>query len=263
MPQRLRALVSHGLSESGARVYLTLLEHPHMTAATIAKVTGVPRSHLYKVLDDLHGEGLADILLESGSRSYRARPFGDYLERRAQDLRERLAQLETHVATLADSMRPPPAANVLPEGGEVRLILGRRMVARQVDELLDSARQEVIVGVSDHAAERVARHLSPCWESWRKSGRVPEVTVIVPRDSTSDPASWAPPEGGRVDVRHIESPRPALSFVVDGRQLLLVHPIPDSSDVRSGRDFAVHSTDVAFVMSQRGLLLHASRAASS
>lgn len=258
-PQRLTALLGHGLNESEAKVYLALLEQPRMAAADIAKVTGVPRSHLYKVLQDLHAQDLVDILLEGSSRTYRARPFGEFLKRRADDLRDQLAEVQVQATTLGEVMRPPESTDAPPEAGEIRLVIGRRTVAREIDDILDAAREEVLVAASDHGADRVARQLAPHWDDWKRAGLSPRVTVVLPREARAS-LDWNDlPGGGRVELRALEIAHPTLTFIVDGAKVISVHPIPDTAELRTGRDLALFSDDRAFAQTQRDLLLAASR----
>lgn len=255
------ALLDHGLSESGAKVYLALLDQPHMSAATLSKVTGVPRSHLYKVLEDLHAEGLTDIIVDGTMRTYRARPFADFLELRSRQMRERLAELEAQTATLGPVMVPPPLERTVSETSDVRVLIGRRVVAREIDDLLESATQEIIIGVSDHSADRVRRHLAPCWDMWQSRRSRPEVTLVLPTGATtSDPQA---PFGEHVCVRQFDGPRPTLSVLVDRTRMLVIRPIPDTGDMRVGRDFALSCRDAAFIASKRGLLLASSRETAS
>lgn len=251
-------LLEHGLHESEAKVYLALLEQPRMNAGSLAKAAVVRRSHLYKVLEDLQEQGLVEVFADQGSRAYRARPFSEYLDRKATDLRRRLVELEEQRVALTEVLRPPSTEIVAPDAGDVRLLLGRRAVARELDSILATAETSILLGLSQGSVDRAARFLAPHWPGWQARGRAPRVTVILPPD-TMPSIDWARlPEGGTAEVRWFTHPRQVISVVVDRQRLIVVHPIPDSADPLAGRDFALVTDDRAISGSKEDLLLAAS-----
>src|SRR5438552_9260427 len=131
------SLQAFGLSETSARVYLILVDQPSMTAAALASASDVPRSHLYNIVQELHGLGLVEVIVEESRRSFRAKPFCEFLARLATDLRSELAAMENAAANFAPKLEPPPLKPLGDlEGGEVRLVLGRKAVASTIDDLL-------------------------------------------------------------------------------------------------------------------------------
>lgn len=252
---RLQLLLSHGLSDSEARVYLTLLEHPAMTAGALAKTAHVPRSHLYKVLHDLHARGLVDLLVEERTRSYRAKPFAEFLQRETEQLRGRLRDMEENLRTVAPVLEPPPMdAPRDPEAGETRVILGRRSVAREVDGLLERAQRHVAFACSDGGWPRALKHLAPFADAWRARGEdAPEVEVFLPLSARA--GEWDRLlELPRVRVGWFAAPRSMVMVAVDGEEVLCVHPIPDSPDPRAGRDSAIYARDRVFASNLTDLL---------
>lgn len=257
---RLTLLLAHGLQESEARVYLTLLDHASMTATTLAKAARVPRSYLYNVIHELHTRGLVDILLVGGKRAYRARPFEQFLIKQAEELREKLADMERQRTSLASALQPPPLEPTLvPEAGEIRILLGRRAVAREIEELLHSAKKRVAIECSEGGVERVGRHLQSLLAS-RFCGQVElELHVHLPPGAAQEFLGGEAAKAGRIQAYALKTASPALAFIADDATLLLVHPIPDSADVRQGRDFAIVTNDVVFVESRLRLLRQASQ----
>lgn len=258
-PRRLSVLIEHGLRETEARAYLALLDHPCLGAAALGEAASVPRSHLYKVLQDLHSYGLVEIVLREDARAYRARPFSAYLERRAIELRERLARTEADIPTLGDALRPPAADNAQTGAGGVRLMVGRRAVAREIDLMLAAATSDVLLAGSDGAAVRLARHLAAAWEAWRERNASPRVTLILPKGMGIGGELATTLAGREAEVRTFPMHRPMLSFVCDQARMVLVHPMPDTSE-GNGRDLAVYSDDPAFVHGHGALLVASSHA---
>lgn len=252
---RLHLLQSYGLNESEARVYLVLLEHPTMAAGNLAKMTSVPRSHLYKVLHDLHAAGLVDILVEGRLRSYRAKPFREYLQRKAEEMRGRLREVEETMRTVAPLMEAPPLApSTEGEAGETRVVLGRRSVAREVNDILERASRRVTFACSDGGWPRAVRHLSSWRDAWAALPDPPLVEVILP-ETAALAGGWEPLGAlPRCEVSWFREPRRMMTLAVNEEEVLLIHPTPDTPDLRLGRDFAIYSRDPVLAQDQVALL---------
>lgn len=231
-------LVSQGLSETESRAYLTLLDHASMTAGALASLTHIPRSHLYKVLDDLHGKGLVEIFLPEGARAYRAKPLRAFLDERAASLEARQEALRAAMVAAA-GVAPPPLT--IPEGepvSDVRILLGRPAVARHIDEMVASATSHLVLTGSDGGYERIVQHAK---------GSLPDVEteVILPRAAMASPRVRAFLERFDGVVRWFSIPRGVLVVVQDGATGLVVDPRPDTQSLRSGRDFGILSSHAA------------------
>lgn len=256
--RRLAALVDLGMRETEAKAYLALLEHPGLGAADLGEIANVPRSHLYKVLQDLHAYGLVEIVLRKDARIYRARPFAVYLEKRIVDLRERLAQAEAELPRLGVELKPPAMEDPPPGAGDFRVMLGRRSVNREIELLLAAAKSEVIIACSDGPGGRLARQLAAAWAAWDERSVAPRVTLILPLGMGMEEELSSTLRGRDIEVRKFAMRRPMLSFVCDQARMVLVHPFPDSAETGSGRDFAIYSDDPAFVQGHAALLIASS-----
>ncbi|HWH08601.1 MAG TPA: helix-turn-helix domain-containing protein [Candidatus Thermoplasmatota archaeon] len=252
---RLHLLQSHGLNDSEARVYLTLLEHPTMTAGTLAKMANVPRSHLYKVLQDLHAAGLVDVLVSGRTRSYRAKPFRHYLERQAEEMRGKLRDVEETMRTVAPVMEAPPLVqSTEAETGGTRVVLGRRSVAREIDDLVERARRRVTFACTDGGWLRAVRHLAPWGDAWARADDPPLVEVLLP-PAAAYGGGWEPLGSlPRCEVAWFRVPRRIMVVAGDDEEVLIVHPTPDTPDLRAGRDFAIFSRDHVLAQDQLALL---------
>lgn len=251
-------LVGHGLQASEARAYLALLDHPTLTAGPLAELAEIPRSHVYRVLQSLQALGLVDVLIQGTTRSYRARPFRGYLESRLADLRTRTDQVEEDIRDLAEVLEPPPPELPL-EGapGAFRAYYGRRAIAREIDEVVASATSRVVLASSDRGSARIERHCLSALEAWKGRPTRPLVEVLLPHDEKPSPALDARADEGAIRVFRFRVPRPTISVTVDERLWLYVRPIPDTGDLRVGRDFGLSTTDSVFVASEQALLFAA------
>lgn len=257
---RLGALLAHGLHESAARVYLALLDHPALPAGTLAKLARVPRSHLYTVLQDLHAMGLAEIRLEGKTRMYRARPFTVFLRQRREELETRIHQIEQEMTGIATALVPPPEdapASAAP--GNLRLVVGRRAVARQIEELLQAASRSATIVSSDGGYRRVARHLDALLPEKPESGGV-TIDLHLPRMLAAQ-GGYERFQRDDVRIRWLRASSPLIAVSADDTSLLLTHAVPDNEDLRVGRDFAMLTRDAEFVRFHLALFREASESA--
>lgn len=245
---RLSVLMEHGLSEYQARVYLALLDFPSLPAGALAKAAQVPRNRLYEVLEELQSVGLVEILLEE-TRRYRAKPVTDYLDRSVSELKDRISKIEAQRSYMDVAFHPPEFSGAEDlESGSTRVLLTRRAVAREADRLVESAQTSLVVGSSVGGWERVFRHLERL-----KPGAL-QVEIHVPRAAKSAGGVERLAERWGPAVRWVEPPLRAISFAADGRELLLIHPVPDDEPMRVGRDFAILTTNPAMLHDQVELL---------
>lgn len=255
---RLNALVGFGLSETSARVYLALVEQPSMTASALASAAHVPRSHLYNIVQELQAVGLVEIIAEASRRSFRAKPFANFLQHRARELRAQLAATEGAGRVLSAALEPPPLQPLADvAAGEVRLVVGRRAVAREIDDLLAGAASQIALACSDNGWGRLERHL----RRWAQAGPDPSIRVRI--FLPAGEGAWAQPDvvaGPQVETRRLRSARDMISVAIDEQTALFVHPIPDTPEERNGHDLAVLTTSRVFTRGHVDLLVQASDA---
>lgn len=250
---RIAALLDHGLTEHQARVYLALLEFPSLAAGTLAKSANVPRNRLYEVLEELQTLGLVEIILGT-TRAYRALPFVNHLDRSVAALRDRLDRIEAQRAYLAKTFTPPDLMDASHlDAGSTRAVLSRRAVAREADRIVADASTSLVVEGSQGGWERVIHHLTP---RVRDGLDKLDLRVILPRSAALQGGAERMGEEAYARVRWTHVPLDCLCFVGDGKEMLLIHPIPDDRDPRRGHDLALLTTNPAFLR-EHVALLHA------
>lgn len=249
---RLAVLLEHGLSEYQARVYLALLEFPSVAAGALAKSAQVPRNRLYEILEELQSIGLADVIVGE-TRTYRARPISSFLDRASAELRERIAKMEHQRAYMDIAFQPPALVSEADdlEAGSTRAVITRRAIAREIDRLVDGARTSIVASSSVNGWERVFRHL----DSIPADGRV-SVEIFVPLAARRLGGVERMTERWGEAVKWIAPSLRTISFAVDGRELLSVHPLPDDDALRVGRDFGILTTNATFLHDHVEMLRH-------
>lgn len=105
-------LGSFGLLSHEQEVYLALLKQTQATPLSLTRATGINRTTLYRVLEELSEKGLVEEIMDYKSKSYRAVPPEQLnllitkKEAEVENLRERLPKL---IATL-NKVSPPSSS---------------------------------------------------------------------------------------------------------------------------------------------------------
>ena len=156
----LSSLVSLGLTEYEAKVYLSLIKEYPANGYQLSKRTGVPRSMVYEALGRLHNRGA---VLKSGDKRstlYRPVPPGELLDRYEQEhkqlidgLNEKLSALyeveyEDSLWTVSESGAIfAYASQMISEGiEEIYLVLDDRSLKELRDVVISACNRKLQVG---------------------------------------------------------------------------------------------------------------------
>jgi HTH-type transcriptional regulator, sugar sensing transcriptional regulator len=231
--------MDHGLTEYQARVYLTLLDVGSATASQIAPLSKVPRTRIYTTMQQLHHKGLVQILPEAPLR-YQPVPFEAYLRALAEDLRSRVKRIEEGQDALAREFAI--VARVEPEArGRFEAIYGRKNVRERLVRMYTTATREVIgIGTTKSPGRILGAFRPNLVEKAAQGVRLRYAFCFAPenRDDVRTLLRHA-------EVRHIDFMMPVYMHVVDGKEFLMSHPIPDDDSSYRGDDIAVWTNDPA------------------
>lgn len=231
--------MDHGLTEYQARVYLTLLDVGTATASQVAPVSKVPRTRIYTTMQQLHQKGLVQILPETPLR-YQPVPFEDYLQALAEDLRSRVKRIEEGQDALAREFAI--VARAEPEArGRFEAIYGRKNVRERLVRMYATATREVIgIGTTKSPGRILGAFRPNLVEKAAQGVRLRYAFCFTPenRDDVRTLLRHA-------EVRHIDVMMPVYMHVVDGKEFLMSHPIPDDDSSYRGDDIAVWTNDPA------------------
>lgn len=230
------ALRAMGLTDYGAKAYAGLLGLGGGSAPEVAAVSGVPRTRIYSVLQDLARKGWVDSEDTRPKRFFARKPsecFDRERGRLDQVVAEALPELE---ARHTDRTKRFAGALWLVEGGP---LVGSRAV-----EMIRRARREVHLVASfpvDRDVE-VARELRAA------ARRDVRIRVITPSPEAAS-AFLAP----GVEARTL--PVPPRALLVDGREALIVFPDPEGGPLQgiwhaSGELMQIMGRMVGFLWAQ-------------
>ncbi|MGH3675399.1 MAG: TrmB family transcriptional regulator [Mycobacterium sp.] len=133
------------LSPYEARILLALLRLGAANTAQLARVSGVPRTSTYQILEELNQRGLAQRVSNEGPAMY-ASPGRDEVFRRLDAAQEERLRLHRERTTrlreqLAEAFPESPS----PAGPYVHVIQGAGQVSHMYDRLVTQASSELLV----------------------------------------------------------------------------------------------------------------------
>jgi sugar-specific transcriptional regulator TrmB len=236
--ERLKKLEGFGLTEYQARVYLALLEFDVATAGQIPPASKVPRTKIYGIMRQLHEKGLVQIVPETPLK-YRAVPFEQYLEKQITDLRERSDELESNKETLSKEFE---FGHKKPEKqGKFEVLYGRRNVRDRLNKLYTQAQVEILsIGTSNSPARIVNTTLWVVEDKKEVDIKYAFPVNLGNKEKVEKIAKYA-------EIRHIDRDPPMHFVVVDSKECMLIHRVPDDPDPVRGDDVAIWTDDEAIV----------------
>jgi len=237
--ERLARLKTFDLTDYQARVYLSLLDLGTATAAQIPPRSGVPRTRIYGTMAQLHERGLVEILPESPLR-YMAVPFASFLTKVAADHKERARRLEEDLPDLAREFAAGAGAE--PEGrGRFEAIRGRKNARERLLKMYTAATKTVIAIGTVNSPGRIRSALGGhVLDRWRQGVQI-RFGFPISDENTEDIAKLSE----HAEVRNVDFLMPVYLHVVDSRQFLMSHPIPDDESSYRGDDITIWSDDPA------------------
>lgn len=137
------------LSTNAANVYLALLSNSDGSASFLCNETGIPDSKIYYALNELAQKGM--IIVQRGTPNvFKALHPKEAINSLKQQLVERTDQRLAQADNLADSLSPVFESVEHTEEIELAYVIrGRRNITKRLKDLIGSARNEVLVLISE------------------------------------------------------------------------------------------------------------------
>ena len=206
----LSALRSLGLTDYQARTYVALVRHGELDARELSRLSGVPYSKIYGVLEALRKRGWVGVK--------QGRPKLYYPKPPAEALRAELARVEAELRDLAElvleELQPLYERSRARERPDIWIIRGREAVLSKIREVLARASSEVLMAIPSSAGWLLGL-LKPSIAHLRFSGlRVRMLASEGLEDELGDLK-------GLVEVKT----RPGMfggGIIVDGREAVLI-----------------------------------------
>ena len=171
----LSALRSLGLTDYQARAYLTLVRYGELRARELSRLSGVPYSKVYGVLEALRQRGWVGVK-PGRPKTYYPKPPSEAV--RAERAR-REAELRELEALVVEELQPLYERSKARERPDVWIIRGRDEVLSKVREVMARASAEVLMAVPSSAAWLIGA-LKPSIAHLRFTGV--EVRILASED---------------------------------------------------------------------------------
>jgi sugar-specific transcriptional regulator TrmB len=239
----LQRLMQYGLTEYEGRTYLALLAAGAATARDLANVSRVPRTKIYGVLDELHAKGLVQLLPERPKR-YEAVPIDRYLAQFEDEIHRKLERLRADREMLAREF--PRAQPRQERAGSFNVVKGRKNVVARLLEMVQRAEQDVVVTGSAALAVRLLFHMPDLEQAAQRGVKVRVLCPITPMNQGAVERLQGL---GEVRASKLAS-QGSGTVIVDGKESLMCHFVPDDEHLFKGDDVGIWSDDKAIVSDQ-------------
>jgi sugar-specific transcriptional regulator TrmB len=174
-----KAMESLGLTSYEIRVYLSLLEHGSMTASDISKISGVPYSKIYEVLNSLENK----VWLESDS----SRPQKFYPKSPSTALEAVRFQKENEIKNneeiIKNELIPIYEKSGIKEKPEIWVVRGFYNIAGKVNEIIQNSQRELLIALPQ-IAQDIAKSLQPMLRTLHDKGI--RIVVLVSEGTSTE-----------------------------------------------------------------------------
>ena len=193
-------LVQSGLNQYQARVYTYLLSAGSATAVSAASGSGVPKSRIYDILEDLERKGYVETYEQDSLRARVLNP-----EQVLEDLREQSKSLSKAADAVEELWKEPSVDDY-----RVTLVKRQETVIERAKEFIRSAENEMqIVVTPDNFSE-----LRPMLQEAFDRGVFINLVITLPEGSTVDPVEDLDFDGVATEVR-FHGLEPPFMLLVD------------------------------------------------
>ena len=160
-----KAMENLGLTSYEIKVYLSLLERGSMTASDISKISGVPYSKIYEVLNSLENK----VWLESDS----SRPQKFYPKSPSTALEAVRLQKENEIKNneeiIKNELIPIYEKSGIKEKPEIWVVRGFYNIAGKVNEIIQNSQRELLIALPQ-LAQDIAKSLQPMLRTLHDKG---------------------------------------------------------------------------------------------
>jgi sugar-specific transcriptional regulator TrmB len=172
-----KAMESLGLTSYEIKVYLSLLEQGSMTASDISKLSGVPYSKIYEVLNSLDNK----VWLESdSSRPQKFYPKSPSTALEAVRLQKEI-EIKNNEEIIKNELIPIYEKSGIREKPEIWVVRGFYNIAGKVNEIIQNSQRELLIALPQ-LAQDIAKSLQPMLRTLHDKGiRI----VVLVSDGTS------------------------------------------------------------------------------
>jgi HTH-type transcriptional regulator, sugar sensing transcriptional regulator len=174
-----KAMESLGLTSYEIKVYLSLLEQGSMTASDISKISGVPYSKIYEVLNSLDNK----VWLESdSSRPQKFYPKSPSTALEAVRLQKEI-EIKNNEEIIKNELIPIYEKSGIREKPEIWVVRGFYNIAGKVNEIIQNSQRELLIALPQ-LAQDIAKSLQPMLRTLHDKGI--RIVVLVSEGTSTE-----------------------------------------------------------------------------
>ena len=174
-----KAMESLGLTSYEIKVYLSLLEQGSMTASDISKISGVPYSKIYEVLNSLDNK----VWLESdSSRPQKFYPKSPSTALEAIRLQKEI-EIKNNEEIIKNELIPIYEKSGIREKPEIWVVRGFYNIAGKVNEIIQNSQRELLIALPQ-LAQDIAKSLQPMLRTLHDKGI--RIVVLVSEGTSTE-----------------------------------------------------------------------------
>jgi len=239
-------LLELGLNKYEAKVYLTLLGEGISTAKNISDITGIPYGKVYEIIQALTRKGFCVILPEKPMKSQAISP-NEALITAKKKMEEKFGKIEKKVNEELEPLYNKSKKFEDPRG-TVQVIQGRPNIIRKIDDFILKTKKTIHIQCSSNTLSRLILHKE---NLQFVKGRGVEIIIGSTMDNgIKEEAKTL----NFCDIRKINDTSCCfMSF--DGKDALMIEPIPDDTSIVYGRDKCLYINSEAYIKLFDGLFV--------
>lgn len=231
------SLLALGLNKYEARVYLTLVAEGVSTAKNISDITGIPYGKVYEIINSLALKGFV-ISLPTKPMKCRAISPKEAIKTAKKNLLNKMKKVEEVIISEMEPLFTKSKEFVEPKG-IFWILNGRSIINKKMEELTNNAKKHIHIFTSANGIKRL-KVVKSLLRGAKKRGINVSVTGVCKDNMDA------------MNLFNFCSRRAAKCahstlFSVDGRECLLIEPIPDDDSMYYGRDLGVWVSNNKFV----------------
>ncbi|MGI0052644.1 MAG: TrmB family transcriptional regulator [Thermoplasmata archaeon] len=242
-PTLLELLLSHGLPEPAARIYLVASRGGPLTASELARAAAIHRVHGYRYLRDLVDRGL---LLKFGSRPMRfsALPVGELLDRWIDGASEDLERLKRGRPQLLEEGADLPPGPGGRDGHRFTVIEGQAPIHALLRRRFGAARREIWISVGGFA---LARAIDGGLDRALREARERGVRVRVVTEAGPSNLAEFKLFGHDLELRHSRRPVTNRALLIDRSEAAVFVSGEEGFGASGEHQVLLYTTDPRFL----------------
>ena len=230
-------LLELGLNKYEAKVYLTLIGEGISTAKNISDITGIPYGKVYEIINSLAKKGFTVILPSKPMKCQAISPKEAIITAK-KGMEEKYQKLEKHITKELEPMFTESKKFIEPKG-VFWIINGRANIIKKIEELINKAKNNINIHCSANGLSRLILHKEALEAAKNRGVNISIASTI--NDEVKEEAKSL----SFCDIRKIKDAENHL-YSVDGKECLVVEPIPDDDNIVYGRDLGMWVSSSSF-----------------